>query len=97
MPFKVCFCRVRKNEKNVHFVLKSCTFRFCDYIRTNIDVKNYFTKEFFHVFEISPINIDGEDKNQIRFKDTLVDACIAMRGNIPFVEDYVKACFHNAY
>jgi len=28
---------VRKNEKNVHFVLKSCTFRFCDY--NNITMK----------------------------------------------------------
>ena len=64
---------------------------------TNIEVRNYFTKEFFHVFEISPISIDGENKNQIRFKDTLVDGCISMRGNISDVEDYVKACFHNAY
>ena len=67
------------------------------HLRTNIEVGNYFTKEFFHVFEISPISIDGENKNQIRFKDTLVDGCISMRGNIPDVEDYVKACFHNAY
>lgn len=67
------------------------------HLRTNIEVRNYFTKEFFHVFEISPISIDGENKNQIRFKDTLVDGCISMRGNIPDVKDYVKACFHNAY
>ena len=32
MPFKLLFSRVQKNEKNVHFVLESCTFRFCDYI-----------------------------------------------------------------
>lgn len=83
--------------KHSHTEAADVVHMFERYLRTNIDVKNYFTKEFFHVFEISPINIDGEDKNQIRFKDTLVDASIAMRGNIPFVEDYVKACFHNAY
>ncbi len=83
--------------KHSHTEAADVVHMFERHLRTNIDVKNYFTKEFFHVFEISPINIDGEDKNQIRFKDTLVDACIAMRGNIPFVEDYVKACFHNAY
>ena len=33
MPFKFLFYRVQKNEKIVHFVLKSCTFRFCGYIR----------------------------------------------------------------
>ena len=67
------------------------------HLKISIDKGNYSTMEFFHVFDISPINIDGEDKNQIRFKDTLVDDCIAMRGNIPFMEDYVKACFHNAH
>lgn len=25
------FVGCEKNEKNVHFVLESCTFRFCDY------------------------------------------------------------------
>ena len=45
------------------------------HLRTNIEVRNYFTKEFFHVFDISPINVDGKDKTQIRFKDTLVDDC----------------------
>ena len=32
MPFKLCVFEDAKSEKIVRFVLKKCTFRFCDYI-----------------------------------------------------------------
>ena len=53
MPLKCLFCRVRKNEKNVRFVLKSCTFRFCDYKMTENNSRLFIFDNGL-VFEIMP-------------------------------------------
>jgi hypothetical protein len=63
------------------------------YLKISINIRNYSTREFHHVFEISPIIVNGINKNQIHFKDTLIDECFDMQGNIPDVESYVNSCF----
>ena len=63
------------------------------YLKISIKIRNYSTREFYHVFDIFPITVYDIDKTQIRFKDTLIDDCISMQGNIPNVESFVKICF----
>ena len=63
------------------------------FLSQEINIEEYHTEEFFHVFKISPILIEGTQKSMIRFRDLLVDECIAMQGNLPDIEELIQSCF----
>lgn len=63
------------------------------YLCQNIKIEEYHTESFFHVFVISPIVIGGIQRTKVRFKDSLVDDCIAMQGDLLDIEDFVNFCF----
>lgn len=58
-----------------------------------ISVIDYHVEEFFHVFKIAPIQIDGTIRNTIRFKDSLVQECISSPYFIPNIREMIKVCF----
>lgn len=64
------------------------------FLGQTIQTRRYHTEEFFHVFEIVPILINGNLKNFIRFKDSLIDDCLNTGGNLPDVSDFVNICFY---
>lgn len=66
---------------------------FENYLNMHITIENYHTEEFFHIFGIETIQIDGVVKTKVQFRDTLVGDCIAMRGSLPDIASYVNVCF----
>ena len=79
-------------EEEAHSVISM----FENFLCQKINIKEYRTEEFFHVFMISPISIEGRQKSMIRFKDSLIDDCIAMQGSLPNIEEFVQNCFFDA-
>lgn len=60
MPFNLPFCRVRKNEKNVRFVLEKCTFRFRDY--TILGILAFVVAIYFSIFHTTVACIEMENQ-----------------------------------
>lgn len=58
-----------------------------------IIVKNYSTVDFFHKFEIEPIEINGYLRKYIFFKDSLIEDIINNRFFNPDINNLIDSCF----
>lgn len=83
---------MKNSEEKARLVISM----FENFLCQEINIEEYRTEEFFHVFIISPILIAGKQKSMIRFKDSLIDDCIAMQGSLPDIEEFVQNCFFDA-
>lgn len=77
----------QREAENVLRIFQNC-------LKQNITIKKYHTEEFFHVFEISPVLIDGHFRNKVKFTDKLVDDYRNPNENLNDVASLIHNCFY---
>ena len=77
----------QSEAENVLRIFQNC-------LKQNITIKKYNNEEFFHLFNISPVLIDGHFQNKVKFTDKLIDDYRNPNENLNDVASLIPNCFY---